>query len=87
MQHSLAQHLKGGASIHLPLETLQFIHLALGLPIAVGQRQGGSHGIEVSHDACGQALEFSNAAALGFGEPSIQDVVLSPGHHDAKVLR
>jgi hypothetical protein len=34
-----AQQLKVGASIHLPLETLQFIHLALGLPIVVGQRQ------------------------------------------------
>jgi hypothetical protein len=70
MKDTPAQQIKVGASIHSPLETLQCIHLAFGLPTAVGQYQGGSHGIKVAQDARGQALEFSDTAALGLASAS-----------------
>lgn len=54
VQDPLPQQVKVRSTIHLPLQTLEFIHLALRLPIAVRQQQGGSHGIEVAQDACGQ---------------------------------
>lgn len=82
----MAEQIEVGPSIHLPLDTLEFIHLALRLSIAVFGRQSGSDRIIVAVDPRDKAFEFRDATLLDFLEPSRKNAYLSLRYHRPKIL-
>jgi hypothetical protein len=46
-EHALAEQVDVRAAVHRPLDRLQAVHLALGLPLAPGQHEIGDHGVAV----------------------------------------
>src|SRR4051812_37537492 len=56
-EHSVAQKVESGTTIHGPLDGLQPVDLSLDRTSAPGQRQGGMYGIAVLTQAPGKALE------------------------------
>src|SRR4051794_30285693 len=56
-EHSVAQKVESGTTVHGPLDGLQPVDLSLDRTRAPGQRQGSMYGIAVLTQAPGKALE------------------------------
>jgi hypothetical protein len=66
MEHPLAQQVKFGSSIHLPLDTFEFIHLAFRLSVTILNRQRCSHSVEVPVHPCSETAQFHDPARTRF---------------------
>jgi hypothetical protein len=46
-----AQEIEACATVHLPFDELEPVHLTFDLAVAPGQSQGGLYGLLISHEA------------------------------------
>ena len=65
-EHPLTQQIKFCPSIHLSLDALELIHLALRLPVAIFHGYNSSNCIKVAREACRQTLHLLGPADFGF---------------------
>ena len=61
LEDAAPQHREPGSPIHLPLEQLQSVNLALGLTVAPGLAQPRPDGVQVARESSGKAAEWSDA--------------------------
>src|SRR5215471_1814974 len=72
LEEAPAEQLKAGAAVHLALQRLQPVDLALDLAIAPPQRQGGPHSRFVLHQARREATQLpSHSGPLGVRHPGL----------------
>src|ERR1019366_9039759 len=72
MQHPRPQQGETCAAIHLSLEVLQPVDLALGLAVAPGQAKGGSHCGDVRLQASTESLQLWHSAGQDLLQPAIE---------------
>jgi hypothetical protein len=55
--------------MHAAFEELESVHLALCLPLAVGQRKDGQYGLQILSEFDGEGLELGHLACARLGRP------------------
>ena len=85
VEHPSAQQVKAGAAVHLALEHLDPVHVALDLALAVRRRQGGGDGGVVALDAAHKADQFGDAAVSDFSQPRVEFLHCPCANDPAKV--
>ena len=73
---AITQHLEPSAPVHLPLQKLQPMHLALRLAIAPWIRESGSHGVEIARESGAEPPQRIHLTPINSCQPLVEVVAL-----------
>jgi hypothetical protein len=71
LKNTEAQEIEAGATVHLPFDELEPVHLTFDLAVAPGQSQGGLYGLLISHEAGGEAAKCTMPCRIKPRMPSL----------------
>ena len=70
-EHPAAQQVEPGSSVHLTLDDLEPVDLALDLPVAPRLGQGGTHRVLIAPEAGGERRQ---GAGLRLAQPAVERI-------------